>query len=347
MTPRNAATAPRMPRSWSPTRMLTLVELRPGSVCPISSAARNSSSLTQRRRPTSMSRRYATMPPPKLTEPITRNVEKMAPRPGRGRTAPSPPASLMVVRRLLPQAVHDRRLGDAEREPRVRRVLQAHEEVVGVLARLLVQLLVAREAHLIAELRDRRGTDRMGTPHGQVGLGLDAVPEVEHADRLHDLGHARLLDDLERRPRVLEYGAQRREHLERVRDVRVEMLARSDQDTAVREQAPDPAGTVARRQQLLLELDAIGALGRGPQVDGRRRVEVLMAELDRELGVGGRPPVTVRRAAAHDERRLVEREAGRVVEQDLEQPVVRRLGRVHDTDAVLVRRVAHQLAERL
>src|SRR4029453_2276351 len=131
------------------------------------------------------------MPPPKLTEPITRNVEKMAPRPGRGRTAPSPPAVRMMARRLLPQAVHGRRLGDAEREPRVRRVLQAHEEIVGVLARLLVQLLFAREANLVAELRDRRGTDRMGTPHGQVGLGLDAMAEVEHADRLHDLGPAR------------------------------------------------------------------------------------------------------------------------------------------------------------
>src|SRR5262245_17365296 len=101
------------------------------------------------------------MPPPKLTEPITRNVEKMATRPGRGWTARSPPASLMMARRLLPQAVHDRRLGDAEREPRVRRVLQAHEELVRVLARLLVQLLVAHEAHLIAVLRDRCGAARV------------------------------------------------------------------------------------------------------------------------------------------------------------------------------------------
>src|SRR4030095_14071029 len=120
------------------------------------------------------------MPPPKLTAPITRNVENMAPRPGRGRTAPSPPPSLMVARRLLPQAVHDRGLRDTEREPRVRRMLQAHEELVGMLARLLVQLLVAREANLVAELRDRRATDRVGTPDGEGGLGFDTVAELEH-----------------------------------------------------------------------------------------------------------------------------------------------------------------------
>src|SRR4029450_12598973 len=108
-----------------------------------------------------------------------------------------------------------------------------------------------------------------------------------------------------------------------------------------------PRGTAARRQQLLLELDAIGALGRRPQVDGGGLVEVLIAELDRELGVGGRPPVAVRRAAAHDERRLVEREARRVVEQDLAQAIVRRRALVRDADASLVSGVAAQRAERL
>src|SRR5262245_37036651 len=220
MMPRNAATAPGTPRSWSPTRMLTLVELSPGRVWPISSAETNSSSFSHRRCPTSTERRYATIPPPKLTEPMTKNVEKMTARLGRGRAAR---VSFMMPGRVLSEAVDDGGLGNPEREPGVGRRLDPHEELVGALARLLVLLLVTREPHLVPELRDQGGADRVPPPHRQIGLGLDTVPEVEHADRLHQLRHPRLLHHRELGTLPFEHLAQDREHAQHVRDARVEM----------------------------------------------------------------------------------------------------------------------------
>ena len=243
--------------------------------------------------------------------------------------------SLAVLWRPLPEAVDDRGLGDSEREPAAAPRLDPHEELVGVLARLLVQLLVALEAHLVAELRDQRAGRSRAAPHGQVGLGLDAVAEVEHADGLHaPRSCAPPAPPPAAAAGVLEHVAQRGEHRERVRDVRVEMRSPGPVSTQLCENrlrmppAPSRGGSSS-------SLNLIGRSARSPAA-GRlppRPVEVRMAKLDRELGVGGRPPVTVRRAAAHDERRLVEREPRRVVEQDLAQPIVRRDARfVRDAD---------------
>src|SRR6516164_4468650 len=153
--PRKAAAAPATPRSESPTMMLMLVELRPGSVWPISSAVMNASSSSQRRRETSISRRYATMPPPKLVAPMTRQAEKMAPsdtRPG------APGDSLMVVWRSLAESVHDPRLGHPEGEPVARRRLEPGVELVRPLEGLHVYVRVALELALVGELADQRRT---------------------------------------------------------------------------------------------------------------------------------------------------------------------------------------------
>src|SRR5262249_20063906 len=103
--------------------------------------------------------------------------------------------------------------------------------------------------------------------------------------------------------------------------------------------------TVARRQELLLELDAVRELGGRADVHGGGGVAVGMPELDRQLRVGGGPAVAVRRAAPEDEGPLVEREARRVVEEHLAQPILRRNDLARHRDVEAAGDVPHDLAE--
>src|SRR4029453_11430940 len=70
-----------------------------------------------------------------------------------------------------------------------------------------------------------------------------------------------------------------------------------------------------------------------------------MAQSDGALGVGRRPAVAVRRAPAENERRLVESESGRVVEEYLAQPILLRNVLARDGHVEIVRDAAHHLAE--
>src|SRR5262245_60550066 len=107
------------------------------------------------------------MPPPKLVAPMTRNVQKIEPSDTRGG---APAASLMVTGSRLPQAVDDPGLGDAEREPVARRLLEAGIERIRALARLHVHVRVALELALVGELADQRGADDPGAPQRHRGL---------------------------------------------------------------------------------------------------------------------------------------------------------------------------------
>src|SRR5262249_17296401 len=245
MMPRNAAAAPATPRSESPTMMLMLVELRPGSVCPISSATMKSSSSSQRRRDTSISRRYATMPPPKLVPPITRKVQKI--RPSDTRAEAPRRESLMVAGDRLAETVDHPGLGHAARQPVAHCRLQLHVELVGALAGLHMHVLTALELALVGELGHERRTDHSRPPERHVGLRRQAVSEVEDGHVLEDLRDPRALHDLERAG-TGEERAQGGEHARRARDVGLEVLRRHGEHDVMGEEAPHPIAVAARRE---------------------------------------------------------------------------------------------------
>src|SRR5262249_16445821 len=158
--------------------MLMLVEFSPGSVCPISSATMKSSSSSQWRRVTSISRRYATMPPPKLVPPITRKVQKIRPSDTR---AGAPRNPLMLPMARFPEPVALPGLGHPPPQPVSHGRLQPQVQPVGTLEGLRVDVAVALELALVRQLAHERRTDHAGSPERHVGLGREPVAEVEHA----------------------------------------------------------------------------------------------------------------------------------------------------------------------
>src|SRR5262249_54676509 len=137
----------------------------------------------------------------------------------------------------------------------------------------------------------------------------------------------------------------RGEHLRRARHVLLQTRRRQREHDVVGEQAARARGMPLLRQHLLLELDPEVVLGCGSHVDLRRLAELGMAELERQLRIAERPPVTVLDALPENEGRLVQIEVRRVVEDDLPQQALVGADRARDLDALLLGRSAHQLAE--
>src|SRR5262249_32895244 len=281
------------------------------------------------------------MPPPKLVAPMTRKVQKMEPSDTR---AGAPGDSLMMAWRRRTQAVDDSRLGQPEGEPAARIRLQPAVESVRPLAGLRVHVRVALELALVGELADQRRTDGARAPQRHRRFRRQAVPEVEHAAFLEHLGDPRPLHDLEWSGAGQELP-QRREHLRRARHVLLQTRRRQREDDVVGEQAARAPGMPLLRQHLLLELDPEVVLGCGSDVDLCRLVELGMAELERQLRIADRPPVTVLDALPEDEGRLVQIEVRRVVEDDLPQQALVGADRAHDLHALLLGRSAHDPPE--
>src|SRR5512143_1349320 len=80
--------------------------------------------------------------------------------------------SLTIADLGRPHAVDDPRLGGAELDPVAHRVLETDEELVGVPARLVVQLVGALELALEGELPDQRLLIGAPPPRPDVGVAL-------------------------------------------------------------------------------------------------------------------------------------------------------------------------------
>src|SRR5262245_24770931 len=96
-------------------------------------------------------------------------------------------ASLMALRPASLEAVDHRGLGHAERQPVRNLTLQRDVELRDALLLLLRDALLAIELGLEGELAHERPVLPSGAPQADIAFGLEAVTEVELAERQQNL----------------------------------------------------------------------------------------------------------------------------------------------------------------
>src|SRR5215813_1457606 len=226
--------------------------------------------------------------------------------------------SLVRVGWVPLQPVHHARLGGAQGDPILRRLLKREKKRLSTAQGFFLQVFAALELDLEGELADERSVVAPHAPERNVRLGGDAPSEVEDPDVLEHLLDDRLPDELDLFARrgldPLKRWKDAKESLHRGRVVFLDMAQR--ELDVVRVEQSRPSEPVLEWQGFRLELDPVIPEYLRPDIHFGGRLQARLAELEHNLGIARWKSVLVENAAPQDEGVVVEPVVRRVEKDD-------------------------------